>query len=39
MLSGPLDKEFYAGAKGGEVVGSSPDPPQTVDPDISEMAA
>lgn len=39
MLSGPLDKAFYASAEGGEVAESSFDPPQTASSVISEMAA
>jgi hypothetical protein len=39
MLSGPLDKAFYASAEGGEVASSPFDPPPTANSVVSEMAA
>jgi len=39
MLSGPLDKAFYAKQEGGEGAGGSLKPPPTANSEVSEMAA
>jgi hypothetical protein len=39
MLSGPLDKAFYASQEGGEIAGSAFEPPPTANSVVSEMAA